>query len=167
MNHTRVLLLTALLALSNLGWWAAYRSLDQAYIQESGLRDEADALLRKLQSQPPPSSETAVTTIIPSEVIRESVYTLVPQDRARALLIQGSQPHVTLTLPIIDAQDQNFATEVVDDKNAGTLVVEPTKATINGLSILTLARGQSCFLYAEDANWYAVCKALPQPAPNR
>jgi cell division inhibitor SulA len=48
-THTRILLLAALLALSNLLWWAAYRSLDQAYMQESGLRDEADHQLRYWQ----------------------------------------------------------------------------------------------------------------------
>jgi hypothetical protein len=45
-THTRILLLAALLALSNLLWLAAYRSLDQAYMQESGLRDESDSLLK-------------------------------------------------------------------------------------------------------------------------
>jgi hypothetical protein len=39
-----------LLALSNLLWWAAYRSLDQAYMQEEGLRDESDAVLRTTQA---------------------------------------------------------------------------------------------------------------------
>jgi hypothetical protein len=46
-THTRTLLLAALLALSNLLWLAAYRSLDQAYMQESGLRDWAESLLRE------------------------------------------------------------------------------------------------------------------------
>jgi hypothetical protein len=51
-THTRTLLLAALLALSNLLWWAAYRSLDRAYMQEEGLRDEADSLLRMREMVP-------------------------------------------------------------------------------------------------------------------
>jgi hypothetical protein len=49
-THTRTLLLAALLGLSNLLWWAAYRSLDRAYMQEEGLRDESDAVLRETKA---------------------------------------------------------------------------------------------------------------------
>lgn len=41
-------LLIAVLLGCNLAWFAAYNRLDLAYMQEMGLRDEADTLLRGL-----------------------------------------------------------------------------------------------------------------------
>jgi len=46
MNRTPLILLVSALVLSNLIWIAQYRALDASYMQEQGLRDEADTLLR-------------------------------------------------------------------------------------------------------------------------
>jgi hypothetical protein len=48
MNRTPLILLVSALVLSNLIWIAQYRSLDLKYMQEMGLRSQADAMLRKL-----------------------------------------------------------------------------------------------------------------------
>lgn len=42
------LILLGGIALSNLCWYGAYRANDRAYMQEEGLRDEADSILRAL-----------------------------------------------------------------------------------------------------------------------
>jgi hypothetical protein len=53
MKHTLLILLVSLLVLSNLLWVAQYHALDQAYMQEEGLRDEAVTLLRAQQGCQP------------------------------------------------------------------------------------------------------------------
>ena len=62
-NRALVLLLASALVLSNLFWLAAYRKLDQDYMQEEGLHDQADALLRLAESR----AATFDRTLVPCE----------------------------------------------------------------------------------------------------